>query len=92
MQHQALDSEQRKCFTPAFHKVLQRSISFSMHGTVEGLVKEVDYFSSLKEGYKMTILWLADRPPLVTGGCVIAPNLNRIRMHSGPDRKPWVSG
>jgi len=56
--HQASDSDQEKGFTPGFQNIFQWSISFSMYSTLERLIRKVEYFSSLKEGYKMTILWL----------------------------------
>lgn len=55
-QHQASDSDQGKCCTPGFRNIRQRSVSLSMYNTLEGLLKEVNYFSSLKEGDKMTVL------------------------------------
>lgn len=73
----------REMFHLGLQNTFPRSISFSMYNTLDSLIRKVDYFSSLKEGYKMTILWPADRSPLVTGQCAIAPNLNRIRTHSG---------
>lgn len=72
-QHQASDSDQGKCCTPGFRNIRQRSVSLSMYNTLEGLLKEVNYFSSLKEGDKMTVLWLADRPPLLTGHVRLLP-------------------
>lgn len=55
-EHQASDSDQGKCFTPGFQTILQRSISFYAYNTLERLIRETEYFSCLKEGYKMTIL------------------------------------
>lgn len=56
IQHQASDSDQGKRFTPGFRNILQRAVFFPMYNTLEGLIKEVNYFSSLKEGEKRTIL------------------------------------
>lgn len=90
-EYQASDSGQGKCFTPGFQNILQRSISFSMYNTLERLIRRIEYLCFVKGGSKMTILWWANRSPLVIGWCAIAPDLKRIR-NSGLERKPQVAG